>query len=217
LIFDKNKSMDKKTERLIDIIRDAKSKYSEENLVLVIPKFMSKSFTSFCSIREDLLLIKKYLEKLEIEKDVIISSALTYSLISIYGKCFTDATKSKSPKLEPKQIYEEGSNFLMTHDYLMDLRHNFIAHRGDTENEVEAAYLLIPKEEGEPQVRYAQKKRMNLNSEKRNEISELVEFLLPIVMDKIQKSGQKTYNALFDNFTPEQMSFMLINNVKDEK
>src|SRR5690554_1378004 len=209
--------MDKKTERLIDIIRDAKSKYSEENLVLAIPKFMSKSFTSFCSIREDLLLIKMYLERLEIEKDIIITSALTYSLISIYGKCFTDATKSKSPKLEPKQIFDENSSYLMTHEYLMELRHNFIAHRGDTENEVEAAYLLIPKEQGEPQVRYAQKKRMNLDSEKRKEISFLIDFLVPVVMEKIQKSGDKTYNALFDNFTPEQMSFMLINNVKDEE
>ena len=58
---------------------------------------------------------------------------------------------------------------------------------------------------------------MNLNREKRSEISELIDFLVPLVKDKIQKSGQKTYNALFDNFTPEEMSFMLINNMKDEK
>ena len=209
--------MDEKNDILLEMIKSAKTKYSGDNLVLAIPRIFSKSFTSYCSIREDLLMIKKYLEKLEIEKDIIITSALTYSLISMYGKCFTDATQSKSPKLEPEKIFEENSNHLNTHNFLIDLRHNFIAHRGDTQNEVEAAYLLIPKQQGDPHVKYEQRKRMNLDIEKRKETLLLVDYLLPKVEEKIQKAGQKAYSSLLKHFTPKELSIMLLNNAREDE
>lgn len=49
--------MDEKTKRLIQIFRDAKFEFSEEHLVLIVPQFISKSFTSYCSMSEDLKLI----------------------------------------------------------------------------------------------------------------------------------------------------------------
>ena len=208
--------MDDKTIRLIKIIKNAITRYSEENFIYCIPGFMSRSFTAFCSIREDLLLIRKYLIKLQTEKDTLISSALTYSTISLYGKCFTDASGSKSSKLEPNHLFDKSSQLLTTHEYLMNLRHNFIAHRGDSEGEVDAAYLLIPKHEGESQVRYVQTKQMRLNSEMIKNILLLIDYLIEKVTDKINKTAKKTYDAYFGNFTKEQMRFMLLNNLKDE-
>jgi len=210
--------MEAKTNRLISIIKDAKNSYSEDNFVLLIPRFVSKSFTSFCSMREDLILIKEYIRRLKNEEDSILKSALTYSSISLYGKCFTDATNKKAPKLEPKQIFTTKTELLDTHEYLMNLRHNFIAHRGDTEVEVEAAYLLIPKKDGEAQVRYSQLKQMSFHKEQHIKIIELVDFLLDIVMNKIEKTGEKTYSGflnILDDFTPEQIQFMMVNNIKE--
>lgn len=209
--------MDKKTEKLIEIIKKAKDRYSEENLVLAIPGFLAKSFTSFCSMREDLLLIHEFLKRLETEKDKIICASLTYSLISLYGKCFTDASQTKAPKLEPNQLFEKGSNFEETHNFLMYLRHNFIAHRGDTESEVEAAYLLVPKVEGEPQVRYTQTKQMKFSHEEIGKVSQLIDYLLAMIIKKIQKSGQKTYDAYLKNFSANEMTFMMLNNLKEEE
>jgi len=63
----------------------------------------------------------------------------------LYGKCFTDASENSFPKLEPSELFSEGGEKFETHKYLMDLRHQFIAHRGDTASEVGVAYLLVPK------------------------------------------------------------------------
>ena len=208
--------MSEKTNKIIKIIRDAKSAYSEDNIVLAIPKFMSKHFTSFCSMREDLLLIKQYIQRLDTETDLLVKSSFTYSAISLYGKCFTDASKVNAPKLEANQLFKNDIDLKKIHEYLMDLRHHFISHRGDTEGEVEVAYLLIPKEEGEPQVRYSRLKQMSFSKEQQNDIMRLADYLLEEVIRKIQKSGQKTYDAFFKNFTPDLMTIMALNNMRDD-
>lgn len=209
--------MDEKTKRLIQLIKVAKSSYSEDNFVLVIPKFMSKAFVSFCSIREDLLLIKEFIERHEVEKHEILLSSLTYSIVSLYGKCFTDATITKSSKLEANQLFEENTELLSTHDYLMNLRHHFVAHRGETLSEVSIAYLLIPKGKGLPHVRFAQLKQMKFSDVETKNIKTLIDFILEILIKKIQKSGEKTYKGYLDNFTAEEMQFMTLNNMKEEK
>ena len=201
-------------EKLIILLKDAQNKYSKENLVLSIPKFMSKSFNSYCSMRDDLITIKKYIQLLETEKDIIISSALTYSSISLYGRCFTDASNSKSPKLESSHIFNENSIYKRTHDYLMDLRHNFIAHRGETDSEISLAYILIPKQNGQLQVKYAQTKKINLDTEKKTEIQALVDHILDFLIIKIEKSAEKIYKSFFEQFTSEEINLMLLNNLK---
>ncbi len=208
--------MDEKTERLIKIIEEVKAESAENNFAFIVPHFMAKSFTSYCSMREDLILIKEYIACLEREDNRVINSALTYSTISLYGKCFTDATKSKAPKLEPSHLFKEKAELKETHDYLMNLRHHFIAHRGDTESEVEGAFLLIPKEEKDPQMRFLGLKRMTFSQEKKKKIIVLIDFLLDEVMKKIERAGQKMYSAYLKNFTPEEMGIMRIDNVEEE-
>jgi len=141
--------MDERTRRLIELLRKSKEQHSDKFIILAVPELFSKKFVSNCSIREDLLLMKMYINKLKEYTDGVITSALTNSLISLYGKCFTDASKNKAPKLVPSEIFKEQEELKPTHDYLMELRHNFIAHRGETASEVGIAYLLIPKDEGE--------------------------------------------------------------------
>jgi hypothetical protein len=206
--------MNEKNKKLLHIIKRVKEKHSDDNMVLVIPHFMSKSFTSFCSMREDLLIIKKYLERLFKEQDDIIQSALMYSSISLYGKCFTDATENKAPKLEPLQLFKDHIEIFNTHKYLMELRHKFISHRGNTAGEVEVSYLLVPNEREDAQVRYHRLKQISFDLNMQKKIKTLINFILESLERKIQKSGQKTYSAFIKNFTPEEMKFMIINNLK---
>lgn len=140
---------------------------------------------------------------------------MTFSIISLYGKCFTDATHNKAPKLESDKLFQEQEELFEIHNYLMDLRHHFISHRGESEGEVEAAYIIIPKAEGEPQIRYQRLKQVSFTIDQLEEITKLINFVLGELANKIQKSGQKAYSTYLKLFTPEQMSFMMLNNMKE--
>ena len=159
--------------------------------------------------------IINYTDRLKIGQDKIIKSSLTFSIISLYGKCFTDATQSKAPKLEAKEIFKNKEEMRETHEYLMELRHHFISHRGESDGEVEAAYILVPKSEGDPQIRFHRLKQISFNNEQLESIELLIKFIMSELKTKMDKSGLKAYRDYFKLFTPEQMSFMTINNMKE--
>jgi|SRR5690348_7531346 len=211
--------MDTKTERLIHLIKQAQEKYSEEYLVLTVPGFISKKFIAYCSMKEDQELILKYINELRQNPSAIIRSSLSYSLISLYGKCFTDASKNNYPKLEPSDLFREGDDNNETHKYLINLRHQFIAHRGDTENEIGISYMLVPKRSGtgstdKTQMRFSQLKMTSFSGQELARIEALVKYIIEKLLAKIQKSGQKAHDSMMDLFTPEQLSLMLMNGAK---
>jgi hypothetical protein len=208
--------MDKKTERLIHLIKQAQEQYSEDYLVITIPGFISKKFIAYCAMKEDIELILEYIKNLRQKPAAVIKSSLTYSLISLYGKCFTDASKNNFPKLESNDLFQLNDGNLETHNFIIELRHQFIAHRGDTESEVCISYLLVPKKDKieNSQIKFGQLKQVAFSEDDINRIEKLLKFLLEKVMDKIQKSGQKVHDGMLNIFTPEQLSLMLINNAK---
>jgi hypothetical protein len=208
--------METRTERLIHLIKKAQEEYAEENNILAIPGFMSKKFIAYCAMHEDLNLLLNYIEELTKEHNRIVKSSLTYAMLALYGKCFTDASKNSNPKLEPKSIFSNQKEFKETHDFLMDLRHQFIAHRGKTDSEIGIAFMVVPKENiNGSQVRFKQLKQVSFGGEKLLEIKALIEYLIDELKKKIQKSGQKVYDGFFNSFSVEEMSFMVMNNVKE--
>ena len=64
------------------------------------------------------------------------------------------------------------------------------------------------------QVRFSQLKQVSFNEEYLNWIQLLVKFLLELIIEKIQKNGQKVNDGLLSLFSPEQLAFMMLNNVK---
>ena len=64
------------------------------------------------------------------------------------------------------------------------------------------------------QVRFSQLKQVSFNEEDLNWIQLLVKFLLEQIIEKIQKNGQKVNDGLLSLFSPEQLAFMMLNNVK---
>ncbi len=98
----------------------------------------------------------------------------------------------------------------------MVLRHQFIAHRGKTDSEVGISFMAIPKDKNsESQVRFKQLKLGAFGEEKLNEIEKIVRFIITQLEVKIQKSGQKVYDGFFDLFDAKEISFMVLNNMKD--
>lgn len=208
--------MDKKTDRLIHLIKQAQELYSNEHLVLAVPSFISKKFIAYCAMKEDLELIRQYINEIRRNPEGVIKSALSYSLIALYGKCFTDASKSSFPKLEPADLFEEGDINYIAHNYLMELRHQFIAHRGETENEIGISYVLVPKQDSldKTQVRFSQLKMVGFSKEDLDKFEALAKYLIGKLMEKIQKSGQKVHDGMLNLFTPEQLTLMLMNGAK---
>lgn len=207
--------MDTRDQRLISLVRKAQEEYSEDNFVYVIPGFMAKKFIAYCAMREDVVLMLEYTQLIHEDHSSIIKSSLTYSIIALYGKCFTDASKNSNPKLEPTSIFEKESPHLLTHEYLMDLRHQFIAHRGNTDSEIGVSFLMIPKEGGleESQIRFSQLKQVSFSNEDLEKIEAVLFFLRDLLQDKIQKSGEKLNSGYISTFTPEQVNMMMINNL----
>ena len=191
--------MNKKQKRYFKLIAEAIHDYGEENHVVAVPGFMSKQFSTYCSIREDLKLMLEYIKILKTNPaNQYIKSSLTYGLIALYGKCFTDSTKSKRPKLEPNQVFGTKKKKRKMHEYLISLRHDFIAHRGNSLGEIGIAFLAIPKgNNGQSQIRYKQSKMISFNDKKLGKTETLLKFLIKVVESKIQKCGQKAYDGFF--------------------
>ena len=208
--------MDIKSERILQQWKVAQSKYKNDYIIIPVLDIIARKFKTYCAIHEDLIKIKEYLYLIQQTPSKQIKSALCYAIIALYGKFFTDASQSNKPKLEPSFLFKEESANQNTHNFLMDLRHNFIAHRGSTINEVEVSYLLIPKPEVNKQteLKYSQIKLNSFNHKETNDIAQLIEYLIEQVKYKIQKSGDKAKGAMFEHFTIEQLGALAINNME---
>ena len=208
--------MKTKNEKLLYLINQAKEEYSEDYIVIPVPKFISNKFVAYCSMRVDLELILKYIMTLRDGPEREIKSAMAFSIISLYGKCFSDASKNSYPKLESSNLFQEGEDNYKTHKYLIELRHQFIAHRGETDSEIGISYIIIPKsgDLDKTQVRFSHLKLTSLSKTDLTKIEILVKYLIEELKVKIQKTGQKIHSGMLKLFTHEQLNKMLINNMK---
>ena len=209
--------MDKKTERLLHLIKETQKEYGNDYFIFAIPGFLGRNFIAYCAMNQDLEILLKYIDELLYgNHSAILKSSLTYAIISLYGKCFTDASKHKSAKLEAKDLFKQQEKLIETHERLMKMRHHFIAHRGDTENEVSIAYMLVAMNgnKEQDQIKFRRLKQFGMSKEELLEIQSLVKYILEQLKPKIKKSGEKTHKALYENYTPEKITSMLMNNAK---
>lgn len=169
-------------------------------------------------MKEDLELCLEYITVLRSETNKILKSSLTFSLISLYGKYFTDTSKNSYPKLEPNSLFKEEIDLEEVHNYLMELRHQFLAHRGETNSEIAISFLLIPKEDdlSNTQVRFSQLKQMGFSTEDLDKFENLIKYIILDLHKKIEKSGNKIHDGFLDNFSHDLASALIMNNIKDK-
>jgi hypothetical protein len=172
---------------------------------LAVPGYLAKPLITYQSMREDLTLCLNAVNLLvEPQENQIVSTSLWHTFIILYGKCFTDASSSKSSKLEPKDCFSEGG-LLVIHERLMELRHNFVAHRGSTEHEFGFAYLTMNLQTYERQARVKQIKRHTPDSEEISNYITLVTNLIRVVESKFKRAAEKTWSHMLEKFTPEEL------------
>jgi len=213
--------MSKKDKVLQNILKRVRDQ-NPDTLNYVIPNLFTKKLKSYMLIREDLNHIHYLTEKLIEFKgganpDERLNTGIWYSVIIIYGKCFTSNNGGMS-KLE-KPLFDTAPKGLMeTSEHLLDLRNSFVAHRDDTEKEQALVFLKIPKgeeltEDAQYQISSAKMPSPSIDALKM--YLALFVYLIAEVEKRIQKQTQKAHEAFFSHFTAEQAQFFLINYIKE--
>jgi hypothetical protein len=144
---------------------DFKSKVSEkiknddkDHIYFAVPSEYTIKLTSYASMKNDLHFLTDATKKLigihqryptpEVNPDIIVEAALWYSIIVTYAKLYTEAF-DKNSKLEEKDVFdildEEKNISYKTHKELIRDRHNFVAHRADSELDNYIVFLKAPK------------------------------------------------------------------------
>ncbi|RCW75221.1 hypothetical protein DET61_101216 [Marinobacter nauticus] len=73
---------------------------------------------------------------------------LLFGALVLYGKCYTEA-RGRKTRLKPESIFKHAPVKLrVRHDWLMRLRHEFVAHGGEAQEE-QLKLLLVLRPEGE--------------------------------------------------------------------
>ncbi len=79
-------------------------------------------------------------DEFNFESDLL--KSLYISSIVTYGKCFVQA-QGRRVKLECKDVFSDNDNFEKQHLEIMEQRHQYIAHAGNTNHEHSKAVLII--------------------------------------------------------------------------
>lgn len=196
-----------KIEKMIDAIKE---KNDGSTFDFAVPGYAGKQVTSYQSMRSDLGLCRNCISELfDPKNNEIVKSSLFYTIIALYGKCFTDATSSRSAKLELID-FDKKKELIPYHNEIMDMRHNFVAHRGSSEHEFGVAYLSLGVPDLTKHVRVKQIKRKSFDSAKVDKYVELLDFLISVVEEKYKKGGEKLWNHMLNEYTPNQLAMLKI-------
>jgi hypothetical protein len=169
---------------LSDVLLDQiKSLGNEDYVDFRLPDGYANQVASYTGMRADLQYLKDVCNELikNEHHDLIIFSLWT-SLLITYGKCFTDASRSKSSKLEHEDCFDttdQGRRKI--HLDLINLRHNFAAHRGVSQFEGSMAYLRINVDTHQMGIGVQYVKRTVASVEELKGILEVIEYLDGVV------------------------------------
>ncbi|WP_316812900.1 hypothetical protein [Pedobacter heparinus] len=213
--------MTERERAIADIYKTVKDKYPN-NLLYVMPDRFTKKLKSFMLIREDLFFISQIAEELISLREspgsnYMTEFALWQSIIITYGKCFTENMAGMS-KLEKSVFEPHDKKYQEIHDHLMDLRHSYIAHRGDTANEQAMVFIKVSKTgymlDGDTENIIIARKLASPRVRDLKSLIALLNLLIKEVEVKIQKNGDKAHNAFLKNISPEQAKAYLVNDMK---
>lgn len=191
------------------LIKSIQEGVDDETLAFALPGYAGRQLVSYQAIRNDLIqCLNSVKELMGNNHNEVVRTALWYSSISLYGKCFTDASTSKSSKLESKDCFTKGDKFIGVHEQIMHLRHNLVAHRGDTIQEVGIAYLKVRLSDmaigG-----HVRQGRFKI-PENLNVFADLLQYLIEICEQKFEKATSKAWDHMTSTYTPEEIALLKI-------
>lgn len=113
--------------------------------VVVLEGALAERLKGLSLIREDLKQVDTILEELGSNKSDSVprQKGLLFGALALYGKCFTTA-KGRKTTLKPESIFRGAPNELKdSHRWLIRLRHEFVAHGGDAQEEQLKLLLVL--------------------------------------------------------------------------
>lgn len=191
----------------LNIHQQVNKKYPD-HINVPVPTELSKKYVSVYTIWEDILFCEycvRNLLKLKEEKknNTMYDFTLWYSLISIYGRCFTQPADSSKSKLEASDCFSASdTELLKLHNHLMEIRHRMLAHRGDTVWEQGLLFLQLPKNKETHDIKFHVEsvRAASPPIEQLKEYAELFKHLMLVIHKKLQKVGAKIEVKMVENF-----------------
>lgn len=193
-----------KEKRIKEMLLTVQKEHGNNNKLVHIPELMAKKLLGYCTMKFDLELINEFSKILSKNINNHIGSSATYSIIALYGKCFTKSDDGY-PKLEAKEIFKNNSKLEKEHKYLMDLRNRFIAHRTQHIDELGIAFLVINKDSKRTELRYSLQKMSVISPRKMEKLQTLFKHVHEEIIQKLFKSGDRTYEGVLKKYTSEQL------------
>ncbi len=174
----------------------------------IVPGYAGKKMVAYQGMREDLIICIDAANRLRTEQlDGTLKTSLFYTIIILYGKCFSDATNAKFPKLEIKDCFSTADKELLeTHNLIIDARNTLVAHRGETINDLGVAYLKVHVENGSRQFIVRQRRQQKPNNKALEKYIDLFNHVKKIVEAKFEKAGHKVWEHLTKELTPKEFA-----------
>ena len=198
------------------VINDLRDQNAGDTFDFKVPEHLEKKNIAYYSILLDLQTCRKALVKLLELNEEIVQTSLFTSVIILYGKCFTDSSSSKYPKLESTVFDSQETKFGILHSTIMNMRHNFVAHRGETDHEFGKAYFQINPKTMEWGIKVGLQRRHSFEIEDIPDYIELIDFLIDLTIKKYEKVGSKVLKHIFTNSGDKPVNLERVSNSNSE-
>jgi len=197
-----------KEEGLRFIWEKIKNENDGNHIDFAIPGYLQKKMETLHAMLEDVSICKNAALTLLEKKydDPLIKKCCFYSMIVLYGKCFTDASNAKRTKLEARDVISDlNPTLITTHQKIMKIRHNYVAHNGDDENDYGFVYLKL---NIRTLMREVKSKKIRRSSLDKQDLRYFVE-LCQNVLDKIETMAHKYAERVWKNMLKDYDLSML--------
>jgi hypothetical protein len=154
------------------------------------PKF--KQAAAYAAMKRDLNDCKESLKLLKgyPKIDKTIHSALIFSTIIKYARCYTSASQGRGVSLQQSNVFKGPNSHLKDfHNRTMKIRHSYLAHAGESDYESGEITLLLNPDVNNKQVEYRRFSSYSLNDdiEKIDKHIAIVEASIQYVDEQIKK------------------------------
>lgn len=166
-------------------------------------------------IREDLKQVNEILDELVAEETTSVSKqkGLLFGALALYGKCFTQA-KGRGTQLNADSFFKKAPCELQEHHkWMMRLRHQFVAHGGDAQEEQLKILLVLSPDESEKKVLDLighGASAHNLEEHLIKQCRETVDFAI----EKVSKQVNELQKKLLKLFEGEGLDWAYENSIK---
>ncbi|MDP2714030.1 hypothetical protein [Rheinheimera sp.] len=157
---------------------------------------LAKRVTGLSLIWNDIKAVREIISRIVPNpEDSISNRGLFFGALALYGKCFTQAN-GRGVKLEAKQIFH-SAEALASHEHLMRLRHELVAHGGNAQEEQLKIVLLL-----DPNIKKLRglegygATANGLDEQARDDCLDTIELVCSYVEKSLSKANDKLWDAV---------------------